>query len=151
MVITYTKEDYTKAYTELLEILKYVSKSSLEKIPKENLEMYELNRDKNYNYEYNNNLEFEEQKMSKLTRILIANIYIQYWASEEERKVLKQRDKEELEKIEIEKRNIYNPDNLFANRRKIENLEEKNLVIVKKKNIIEKVLEKIKKIFIGLQ
>lgn len=146
MVITYTKEDYTKAYTELLEILKYVSKSSLEKIPKENLEMYELNRDKNYNYEYNNNLEFEEQKMSKLTRILIANIYIQYWASEEERKVLKQRDKEELEKIEIEKRNIYNPDNLFANRRKIENLEEKNLVIVKKKNIIEKVLEKIKKI-----
>lgn len=146
MVITYTKEDYTKAYTELLEILKYVSKSSLEKIPKENLEMYELNRDKNYNYEYNNNLEFEEQKMSKLTRILIANIYIQYWASEEERKVLKQRDKEELEKIEIEKRNMYNPDNLFANRRKIDNLEEKNLVIVKKKNIIEKVLEKIKKI-----
>lgn len=146
MVITYTKEDYTKAYTELLEILKYVSKSSLEKIPKENLEMYELNRDKNYNYEYNNNLEFEEQKMSKLTRILIANIYIQYWASEEERKVLKQRDKEELEKIEIEKRNMYNPDNLFANRRKIDNLEEKNLVIVKKKNMIEKVLEKIKRI-----
>lgn len=146
MVITYTKEDYAKAYTELLEILKYVSKSSLEKIPKENLEMYNLNKDRNYNYEYNNNLEFEEQKISRLTRILIANIYIQYWASEEERKILNQRDKEELEQIEIEKRNTYNPDNLFANRRKINNVEEKSLVIVKKKNIVERIIDKIKNI-----
>lgn len=146
MVITYTKEDYAKAYTELLEILKYVSKNSLEKIPKENLEMYNLNKDKNYNYEYDNNLEFEDQKMSRLTRILIANIYIQYWASEEERKILNQRDKEELEQIEIEKRNTYNPDNLFANRRKINNVEEKSLVIAKKKNIIERMIDKIKKI-----
>ncbi len=146
MVVTYTKEDYAKAYTELLEVLKHISYSSLNKIPKEDLEMYNQNKDKNYKYEYNSKLEFEQQKMSRLTRILIANIYIQYWASEEERTKIKQMDRNELEQIEIEKRNMYNPDTLFSNRKKQNKIETESLVIIKKKNIFERIVEKIKQI-----
>ena len=146
MVVTYTKEDYAKAYTELLEVLKHVSSSSLNKIPKENLEMYNQNKDKNYKYEYNSKLEFEQQQMSKLTRILIANIYIQYWASEEERNRIKQMDKNELDQMEIEKRNMYNPDDLFSNRKKENKIEKESLAIINKKNIIERIVEKIKQI-----
>lgn len=146
MVVTYTKEDYAKAYTELLEVLKHVSSSSLNKIPKENLEMYNQNKDKNYKYEYNSKLEFEQQQMSRLTRILIANIYIQYWASEEERNRIKQMDKNELDQMEIEKRNMYNPDDLFSNRKKENKIEKESLAIINKKNIIERIVEKIKQI-----
>lgn len=146
MVVTYTKEDYAKAYTELLEVLKHVSSSSLNKIPKENLEMYNQNKDKNYKYEYNSKLEFEQQQMSRLTRILIANIYIQYWASEEERNRIKQMDKNELAQMEIEKRNMYNPDDLFSNRKKENKIEKESLAIINKKNILERIVEKIKQI-----
>ena len=34
MITIYTNEEYSKSYTELLEILKYFSKSDLIKIPK---------------------------------------------------------------------------------------------------------------------
>lgn len=153
MLVTYTKEDYAKAYTELLEVLKYVSKSSFEKIPKENIEMYEKLKDKNYEYHYNKNLEIDEQNISHLTTILIANLYIKYWASEEERKSIEENDKKELEKTENEKKAMYNPDNLFINKRKIENKqndvkpeENLSLTIVENKNIFKRIIEKLKSI-----
>lgn len=153
MVVNYTKEEYAKAYTELLEILKYVSKSSFEKIPKENIEMYEKLRDNNYKYQYNTSLEIDEQDISHLTTILIANIYIKYWASEEERKKIEENDKRELEQIENEKKAIYNPDDLFIKNRKMESKqnnteieEELSLTIVENKSILKKIIEKLKSI-----
>lgn len=153
MVINYTKEEYAKAYTELLEILKYVSKSSFEKIPKENIEMYEKLKDNNYKYQYNTSLEIDEQNISHLTTILIANLYIKYWASEEERKYIEENDKRELEQIENEKKAIYNPDDLFIKNRKMESeqnnteTEEKlSLTIVENKSILKKIIEKLKSI-----
>lgn len=156
MLNCYTKEDYAKAYTELLEILKYFSKESLEKLPKENIEMYNLEKDKEYNFTYNEELELDEQYVSKLTIILLANLYIQYLASEEERNKIKETDKKELELLENQKREIYNPDKIFENREQ-ENLKyniedisktEKNenisLSIVKNQNIFAKIIEKIK-------
>lgn len=155
MVNCYTKEDYAKAYTELLEILKYFSKESLEKLPKENIEMYNVEKDKYHNFTYNEELELDEQNISKLTIILIANLYIQYLASEEERDKIKERDKKELELLENQKREMYNSDKLFENRKKasykynIEDVNEKqqntniSLSIVKKQNIFKKIIERI--------
>ena len=40
MIDIYTKEDYAKSYTELIEILKYISKSDLNKIPKDKIKNY---------------------------------------------------------------------------------------------------------------
>lgn len=156
MVNCYTKEDYAKAYTELLEILKYFSKESLEKLPKENIEMYNLEKDKNYNFTYNEELELDEQNISKLTIILIANLYIQYLASDEERNIIKERDKKELELLEEQKRQMYNPDEIFENRKQenskynIEDISKTkqnqniSLLIVKNQNIFAKIIEKIK-------
>lgn len=156
MINCYTKEDYAKAYTELLEIIKYFSKESLEKLPKENIKMYNLEKDKDYNFKYNEELELDEQNVSKLTIILLANLYIQYLASEEERNKIKERDKKELELLEKQKREMYNPDNIFENRKEAmykNNIEgisylkqnaNTSLAIVKKQNIFTKIIEKIK-------
>ena len=156
MVNCYTKEDYAKAYTELLEIIKYFSKESLEKLPKENIEMYNIEKDRDYNFTYNEELELDEQNVSKLTTILLANLYIQYLASEEERNRIKERDQKELELLEKQKREMYNSNKIFENRKeaiykynteevsKLKKNENIILSIVKKQNIFTKIIEKIK-------
>lgn len=150
MVTFYTEDEYSRAYTELLEILKYIPDSSTQKIPKENIEMYELNKDKNYEYHYDNSLSFEEQNISHLTKILIANLYIDYWATDEERAIIKEHDSKELEALEIEKNKQYNTDDIFANRKKkleekVQNIEETSMIVIENTNIFKKIMEKIKK------
>ena len=45
------EDNYLKAYKEIVEILKYVPEESVNKIPKEMREMFELEMDKNYSFE----------------------------------------------------------------------------------------------------
>lgn len=150
MVTFYTEDEYSRAYTELLEILKYIPAITVEKIPKENIDMYELNKDKNYEYHYDNDLSFEEQNISHLTKILIANLYIDYWATDEERSIIKEHDRKELEALEIEKNKQYNTDDIFANRKKkleekVQNIKNTSMIVVENTNIFKKIMEKIKK------
>ena len=65
MVNIYTNEEYSKSYTELIEILKYFSKSDLMKIPKNVLTRYIRDKDNNYNFSYNPDLDIDEQSVSK--------------------------------------------------------------------------------------
>lgn len=150
MVTFYTEDEYSRAYTELLEILKYIPTSSAQKIPKENIDMYELNKDKNYEYHYNNDLSFEEQNISHLTKILIANLYIDYWATDEERDIIKEHDSKELESLEIEKNKQYNTNDIFASRKKkleekAQNIENTSMIVIENTNIFKKIMEKVKK------
>ena len=45
-----TNNTYARAYTEILEIIKYFPKEEYAKIPKEKIEFYKKNMDTNYNY-----------------------------------------------------------------------------------------------------
>lgn len=148
MIRVYTNEEYCKSYTELIEILKCFSKSDLMKIPQSILKRYFRDRDKNYSFHYNPELDMEQQNVSKLTQILLANLYINYWASEEERKYLQNKDLQELEQIEKQKQKDYNIETIFNNRKKHsynDNLETKSLVpISNKENIFKKIFYTIK-------
>ena len=124
MVPTYTNEDYARAYTEVLGMIKYFSSESVEKIPKDVMQMYEENKDENYEFEFDRNKSFDDQDISQLAKVLIANIFTDYIATEEEREYLNYRDKQELDRLEEEKRNTYNPDDIFKNRNKKENQDE---------------------------
>ena len=147
MIDIYTKEDYAKSYTELIEILKYISKSDLNKIPKDKIKNYIKNKDNNYIYIYDSKKNFENQNISKLTKILIANLYIEYWADEEEKAQIKINDRKEIYDIDNKNAEKYRTDNIFEKKKKTneENVEETSLTIIKKKNFIQKIIEKIKK------
>lgn len=150
MVTFYTKEDYAKAYTELLEILKYIPNTSFEKIPNEVIEMYELNKDSTYIFHYDMNVSFELQNVMQLTRILIANLYIDYWATDKQRELIQKHDNEEFEQLELEKRKLYDPDNIFSNRKNaisknVSHEQQTSLAIVKDYNIFTKLIKKIRK------
>ena len=84
--MTYTKEEYAKSYTEILEIFKYIPENLLKKIPNNIIKKYYENMDKSYKYAYDIGRSLENQEVSQLTKILLANIYIKYWATEHDKK-----------------------------------------------------------------
>lgn len=150
MIKIYTDEEYSKSYTELIEILKYFSKSDLEKIPHKTVLRYIEYKDNNYDFSYNPDLDIDEQNVSKLTLILLANLYIEYFADEDERNYIKNKDLEYLAKLEKEKQEKYDITSIF-NKRKEKYINENdaeitNLPIVSNKtNIVKRIFEKIKK------
>lgn len=142
----YTKEDYAKAYMELVEILKNVPREKLNKIPKELIYNYIKDMDKNHKYQYDVNLEFEEQETMHLTKILIANLYIQYWADDNERQQIKERERKELYELELSKKEKYNPVNLFGKKDNQDIKQSQELIIIEKKTILQKIIDKIKRL-----
>ena len=142
--------EYKKSLSELYEILKHLPIEARNKIPDEELKFYESNRDLNYQYIYDTSLSVSEQKLMDITIMLIANIYVNYWAENKEE--LQLRDKKILLQIEDDKRKLYNPDDLFKkNNNKVSKIDNnsKEIVVVEKKNIINKIIIRIKKL-IGL-
>lgn len=139
-------KDYAMAYTEVIEILKYVPEEDVKKIPEEKISFYKRHMDKEYDYELDMTKEFEEQDMSEITKAILANIFKDYWATPYQKERIEAKEKYDLEKLEEEKRQKYNSDNLFKNK-KVENvLENNNLPIeIKQESIFKKLINFIKK------
>ena len=142
-----TKE-YAMAYTEVVEILKYVPDGEVQKIPKEKLEFYKTNMDYEYNYNLDMTKEFEEQEMSEITKAILANIFRDYWATPYQKERIEAKEKYDLEKLEEEKREKYNPDNIFKNKKEENVIENTNLPVeIKKEIFLKKLISFIKGLF----
>lgn len=144
-------ETYAKAYTEVLEILKYFSKEELSKIPNETIDFFEKNKDVNYDFKIDNPEKFYESGISKKAYSIFTVLASQYFLNDEQNEKLEnmlKRNSIEAEKI---KRELYNPDNLFSNssKNKLNMKEPQNtsISIMEKKTFLQKIIEKIKNIF----
>lgn len=133
------------AYTEVIEILKYMSEIEVSKIPRNIIEYYKKNRDISYNFKVDTQKSFEEQELSEKTKIVLAILFRDYWATEEQRNKIKQKEKYDLYKIEQEKQEKFSSDNLFETKqeRKVETA----LIEYKKENWYNRFIDFIKKIF----
>ena len=109
-----TKE-FAEASAEINEILKYVPKEEVEKIPSKLREFFREISSKDYVTNINPNMPLDKQQIKEKTKDIIALIYRNYWCSEEERKELDQKLIENDKKFEEELREKYNPDNIFKN------------------------------------
>lgn len=142
-----TKE-YKVAYTEVIEILKYVPDEDVQKIPKEKLDFYKANMDNEYNYTLDMAKEFEEQEMSDITKAILANIFRDYWATPYQKERIEAKEKYDLEKLEEEKREKYNPENIFKNKQESTVLDNTNLPVeIKKETFFKKLISFIKGLF----
>lgn len=84
-------DSYSRACTEVLIILKYyLSKSEFDKIPKEKIEFFEKNKDKNYDYKIDKNLPLEKQNISEMTNSIIITLYRDYFATDNQKEILKE-------------------------------------------------------------
>jgi len=132
---------YAKAYTEVLEIIKYFSKEDYDKIPKEKIEFYKNNMDKNYSFTINPEIDLSEQNISPEANAIIVNLFTNYYATEEQKIKIKEILYINQKKEEQDKRKKYNPDDLFKEvNKKIEitNIESNktndNTILIKSKN-----------------
>lgn len=145
------ENNLSKAYTEILLILSYMEQKYIDLIPKELLELFNEEKDKNYQPNINPNISLAEQNLQRKTLALLAMLNLNYWCKDEKEEMLKiysENDK----KIEAEMREIYNPDNLFKKKEKEEQnnevkQENTELIEYKEQNIFKKILNKIMKFF----
>lgn len=144
MIKTYTEDEYSKAYAELIQILQYISQDDFNKIPRDLVEFFEENKDVNYQYNYDFKIPFKKQPILKLTKILIANLYVKYWTTDYEKELIEKQENEYFIALEREKREKYNPEDIFKKKEDDIEKEETALVVTEKKNIIMKIIEKIK-------
>lgn len=141
----YTNEEYARSYTEILEIFKYIPENLIKKIPESMIKRFYQNMDKNHVFLYDIKKNFDEQKISHLTTIIFANLYINYWASEKDKNRINEYDKKILIEKEQEKLKKYNPNEIFNRRNEINNRtkEEKNLIEIENKSFFRKIIDKI--------
>lgn len=112
-----TKDKYSKAYTEVLEILKYLPKNEYDKIAQEKIKFFENNKDNSYKFSINPQIPLYEQNISIEANSIIVVLFRDYFASEKQREKLKFILKQNEDKYQEEIRKEYNPDDIFKNRK----------------------------------
>ena len=107
--------NYTKAYKEVLEIIKYFPEEEYNKIPTEKIEFYKNIMDNEYEFTINPAIDLSEQNISKESNAIIVALYQDYFSTEEQRQKIREILELNEKKVEQEKREKYNPNNLFNN------------------------------------
>lgn len=139
--------DYPKAYRELYEIFKYMPHEEVGKIPKAFLNKIEEKMDQNYEYKVIHIKDFQNQNMLRETRAILAVLYRDYWADEEEKARIKNQEQIEFLNQEKQKNEKYNNDVFLEKRKakeeKIIEKEAEKALIVYKENFLKKIIKKI--------
>lgn len=145
---------YRIAYSEVLEILKYIPIEDYNKIPKAKIELFETNANKDYTFTYDPNKTLEEQNVSNITKGIIILLFRDYWANEIQRNKIIAKQNYDRMKLEEKKKEEYNTD-IFQNR--YINKQEQNVnedisinevaMVEYKESMFRKFIKKIKSVF----
>ena len=141
---------YANAYSEVLEILKYISKEDYEKIPENKIELFKLNSNKEYKFIYNPEKTLAEQNVSKRAKAIIGILFRDYWATQIQREKIISKQRNDRLILEEQKKASYDIENIFKKRNtssEIESKEETTEMVVYKANFITRIFNKIKNFF----
>ena len=143
-----TKE-LSEAAVEFNCILEYTSEEVKNRIPKKFLDFLQSIQSKTYKFEYDKTKKLDEQKLKPKTRGLIALVYQDYICNETEKEEYIQKSKKIIKQIEESKREKYNPNDIFKDKKIDNDKDTTNTVEIAeyKKSIIKKIINKIKNIF----
>lgn len=143
-------DDIKKALVEVdLIIEQVIPKEQTLKIPKKFKDLIKNNKDPNYLFKYNFEKELEEQVLMNDTKILLGMLYLNYWATDDEKKeinhILDENEKKYIEQISEK----YSTNNIFKKQEKKygEEMAEINLPVKHKEGMIKKIIKFIKSIF----
>ena len=142
---------YKRAYSELLEIIKYLPLNEYEQIPKKKIDFYERNKDQSYNFKYNPEKNLKEQNVLRETKALIVTLFRDVFANEKQKEKLEIILAQNEQKYQEELRKKYSEKELFKQKTKDieENVGEDNnnnsQLVVYKENIFTKIRSFIKR------
>ena len=137
------------AYAEVYKILQELNEEEYNKIPPEVIETIEANRNEEYEYELDNELELKDEPMLPETKAILFNLFRDYLATPEQKAKIIRMQNEARQKNELKKQQMYNID-VFANRQKEDKVQtnsEKTQIVKYKENIFKRILNKIKRFF----
>ena len=143
--------NYRKALVELEAVINTLDENEYKKIQQKLLHAISENKDENYVYQYNKDLRYEEWSFMPETKDLLYNILKKYLLTEEEKQHLKEKERLAEIQIEKEKRQKYNPDNIFKDNKNIvekyeSKKEETKIEVVQERKWYKRIFYAIKKL-----
>ena len=138
------------AYAEVYTILQELNEEEYNKIPPEVIKTIEANRNEDYEYELDDELELKDQPMLPETKAILFNLFRDYLANPEQKTKIIRMQNEARQKNELKKQQMYNRD-VFTNRQKEDTVQQNNetmQIVEYKENLFKRIINKIKKFFI---
>ena len=138
------------AYAEVYTILQELNEKEYNKIPPEVIKTIEANRNEEYEYELDDELELKDQPMLSETKAILFNLFRDYLATPEQKAKIIRMQNEARQKNELKKQQMYNTD-VFVNKpneNQSSNNNETMQIVEYKENFFKKILNKIKSFFI---
>lgn len=130
---------YARACTEVIEILKDAPPEDMAKIPKELMEALENKKDKDYKFETNSYMSFENEDISETARAMLMGIFREY--------IMKPQEDEPKQKFENNVEIENNIEDIDHQNKDQEQEEQLALVEVKKESLYRKIINFFKKLF----
>ena len=93
------------AYTEVYTILEDLNEEEYKKIPPEVIDTIRLNRNEEYFYELDEDLELKEQPMLPETKAILFNLFRDYLSTQEQKAKIIRMQNEKRQKNELKNRN----------------------------------------------
>ena len=145
--------DYNKRLVEVDEVLKYLSEEDLSKIPKDIRQLIKDNKDKEYEWEYDDTKPLKDQNLNRDTIAFLSYLNMEYLLNEEQKQLMQEIHEYNEKKLEEAKAEKYGVDDLFKNKKSIQeeveqktNTQEQSMVEYKE-NFFKKLFNKIKNFF----
>lgn len=147
----YISDSTRKAYTEVDNFIELLDEYHKNKIPKKLREFFKNEKEEKYIKNIYRNIPIKEQNLLQETLSLIAFLNLQYWCDDEEerkrlRKIYTENEKTAMKQMRLK----YDINNIFKERRKevIEEETKDNVAMIRyKDSLIQRIINKIKKIF----
>lgn len=140
---------YRRAYKELYEVIKQLSKNEIEKLPNDFIMNIHENMDTDYEFVYDESVGILEQNFMVETKALIIEMYRRFLIDDSQNEYWKEYDKKCFDTIETEKRAKYNPDKLFDNYKGIQETKEEKIetsLVKVEESFFKRILNKLVKI-----
>lgn len=143
--------DYGEAAVEVLDILEHTKKEDVDKISKKFINFLKEQSSKTYQPNLDYTKQFFDMELHPKTYALLGIIYLKYWGNEEEKEIFQKQLQENEKQYQKELTEKYSIDNLFDKRQTniMESINEQTQLpeIIHKENFIQKIINKIRKIF----
>jgi hypothetical protein len=139
----------SNTYEEIYEILSYMNKSTVMKVPENILKNISEKRNKNFKTKIDKNDLFNEENASKEAIDILCWIEYKFWMDNGRKNEIDRIKISKLTDIEKEKYEKYNPDNIFEKKNTEENkqINDIQLVEIKETSWFKRALEKILEFF----
>lgn len=139
---------YANAYKEVLVVISNLKEEDYNKIPENYIEFFKYNCNNDYEFEYNTSKPFYEQKLLKETKYILFGLFEKFWATDQQKAKINTFKINFNNKLEEQRREKYNLDNLFKSKTIENKMETNNVSMIKyKENIFNKIWRNIKNVF----